>query len=80
MKVKIKDGKKERLGAQPVGGIKKAEELIKSLAMTMLLEKAMGRKTVTMEVELSGIDTDELKAAVEQLGAEVQQPHGSLIH
>ena len=70
MKVKIKDGKKERLGAQPVGGIKNAEELIKSLAMTMLLEKVMGRKAVTMEIDISHLDPNELKAAVEQLSVE----------
>ena len=75
MKVKIKDGKKERLGAQPVGGIKNAEELIKSLAMTMLLEKAMGRKAVTMEVELSKLSATELITAVDSFRAASHQLH-----
>ena len=80
MKVTIKGSNNDRTAAQPVGGIKTATELLQSLAMTMMLEKLSGRKTVTMEVDISRLDTNELKATVEQLSVEARQQPGSSLH
>ena len=62
MQIIIKDGRNQRIGAQPVGGAKNTEELVMAILMTLMLEKLTGKESVTMKIDLTELDQGELQA------------------